>query len=155
MKIKSKDIRMVPIDELIPNPRNRNDHPEKQIDHLVEQFKYQGFRSPVIVSNRTGFVVAGHGRLIAAKRAGLKQLPAIFQDFDSDEQEYAFGVAENATQGWSELDMSGINADIVDLGPDFNIEMLGIEDFSVDPADGGASGEVCPECGSKLKAKRR
>jgi len=49
--------------KLIPNPRNPNKHPDKQIALLAKIIRHQGWRSPVVISNRSGFVVKGHGRL--------------------------------------------------------------------------------------------
>ena len=136
MRIEAKDVRLVPIGELKANPKNRNIHPQDQIDRLAEIIQYQGFRQPVVVSNRSGLVVAGHGRLMAAKKLGLEQVPVLFQDFESEEQEYAFGVSDNAVAAWAELDLSGINLDIGDLGPDFDLDMLGIKGFTLDVAEG-------------------
>lgn len=162
--IKSKDIQTVAIKDLKLNPKNRNKHPEEQIERLAKIIEYQGFRNPVIVSNRTGLVVAGHGRIDAAKRLGYKELPVMFQDFESEEQEYAAQVSDNAIAYWSELDLSGINADLPDLGPDFDIDVLGIKAFSLDPNfepgtedDQGKLDETkivimeCPHCGQSFE----
>lgn len=137
----SKDIRIVPISEIRPNEKNRNVHSAEQIAHLVKQYKYQGFRNPIIVSNRSGLLVAGHGRLEAARKAGLTELPVIFQDFADEAQEYAYAVADNATAAWAELDLSGIGGDIPGLGPDFDIDLLGIKDFDL-----AALNKLEPQC---------
>lgn len=134
MIIQSKEIRIVPISELHPNPKNRNVHSAAQIERLGEIIKYQGFRNPLIVSKRTGFIVAGHGRLLAAKELKLKEVPVIYEDFEDEDQEYAAGISDNAIASWAELDLSGINADIPELGP-FDIDLLGIKDFELEPAD--------------------
>lgn len=159
MEIKSKEIKIVPISELKPNPQNRNKHPQEQIDRLAEIIKYQGFRSPIVVSNQSGFIVMGHGRLEAAKLAGLKEVPVIYQDFDSAEQEYAAQVSDNAVALWAELDLSSINNDLAELGPDFDIDLLGIKNFTLDPAEIENTSEElseedfqefqheCPKCG--------
>ena len=133
--IASKEINIVSIKEIKINPKNRNKHSKEQIERLVEIIGYQGFRSPLIVSNRTGLVVAGHGRLQAAKKLKFKEVPVMYQDFENDEQEYACMVSDNAIASWSELDLSQINTDIQDLGPDFNIDLLGIKGFTIDVAD--------------------
>ncbi len=130
--IRSKSIVMVPIDQIKLNPKNRNKHPQEQIDRLVEIIRYQGFRRPVSISNQTGFLSCGEGRYLAAQQIGLKEIPAIMQDYDSQDQEYADGVADNAIDKWAELDFSGINSDIGDLGPDLDIDMLGIKNFAID-----------------------
>jgi len=137
MQIRARDIVLVDPKQLKRNPKNRNKHSEEQIEHLVKQFEYQGFRQPVVVSNRSGLVVAGHGRLEAALKMGAEKIPAVYQDFETEELEYAFGIADNSTADWAELDLSGINLDLPELGPDFDIDLLGIKDFSLDPSDAG------------------
>ena len=73
MEIRSKNIVITPIKKLVLNPKNNNKHPKEQIERLAQLIEFQGFRNPVVVSNRTGFVVAGHGRIEAAKKLGLKE----------------------------------------------------------------------------------
>lgn len=130
-------IKFLSPDALKPNPKNRNKHPEDQIKRLMKLIEYQGFRQPIIVSTRSGFVVAGHGRLEAAKKLALKEVPVLYQDFASDEQEYAFGVSDNAVAAWADLDLSGINMDLSSLGPDFDLDTLGIKNFVIDVAEKG------------------
>jgi DNA modification methylase len=125
----------VDINKVKPNPDNRNKHPDEQITEIVKQIKYQGWRWPIVVSNRSGLIAAGHGRLLAARKMDLTQVPVIYQDFVDEDQEIAFGVADNAIAKWAELDLAGINLDVSKLGPDFDISLLGIKDFEIDPAD--------------------
>lgn len=134
MAIKAHEIRLVHISQIRPNPRNRNKHPVDQIACLAKIIEANGFRTPLVVSNQSGLLVAGHGRLEAARTLGLHDLPVIYQDFDSEEQEFQHGIADNALQLWSELDLSGINTDIADLGP-FDLDLLGLRNFTVDVAD--------------------
>ncbi len=136
MQIQAKEIQLVDIDSLVLNPKNNNKHPKEQIDRLAKLIQYQGFRNPVIVSKRTGFVLAGHGRIEAAKLAGLKEVPAMFQDFENEAQEYAYLTSDNAIASWAELDLSAVNTEMLDLGPDFDIDLLGIKDFVIEPMDG-------------------
>lgn len=126
---------MIKITELKPHPQNRNKHPSDQIDRLAEIIKYQGIRHPIKVSKLSGFITAGHGRLEALRRLKIKEVPVDFQDYESEEQEYADIQSDNAIALWAELDLSGINADVPGLGPDFDINMLGIKDFILEPAD--------------------
>ena len=90
--------------ELKPHPKNMNKHGQDQIERLALLFKSHGIRHPVIVSKRSGYIVAGHGRIMAALRAGIKEYPIVYQSFDSDESEYAFLVSDNAIALWAELD---------------------------------------------------
>ncbi len=133
--IASKNIQLVSLKDVKLNPKNRNRHDKDQIERLIKIIEYQGFRSPLIISNRTQMLVAGHGRLQAAKKMKLKQVPVMYQDFTDEAQEYACMVSDNAIASWSELDMSAINTDIGDLGPDFDIDLLGIKGFEIDVAD--------------------
>lgn len=127
--------KMLPITELKPHHQNRNKHPSEQIDRLAKIIKYQGIRSPIKVSRRSNLITAGHGRLEAFRRLKLKEVPVNFQDYESDEQEYADLQSDNAVALWAELDLSGINTDIAELGPDFDIDLLGIKDFVLEPAE--------------------
>lgn len=161
IKLHAGEIKLVDVKTLKPRPGNRNNHPEEQLKRLADVYKYQGFRNPLIISNQSGNIVCGTGRFLAAKKAGLEKVPVIYQDYESEEQEYAHHVADNGLSLWSELDLAGINADLPDLGPDFDINMLGIEDFTLDMADKevkNTGGELnidqfdnfthhCPKCG--------
>lgn len=134
MIVHCTDTKMVPIYDLKPHPKNRNSHPKEQIERLAQILKYQGWRYPIKVSNRSGFITSGHGRIEAARVLGLTEVPVSYQDYESEEQEYADIVADNAIASWSELDFSGINTDIGDLGP-FDIDLLGIKNFTVEALD--------------------
>lgn len=127
--------RLVSVKELKAHPQNRNQHPKDQIERLAKILDYQGWRYPIKVSKRSGFITSGHGRLEAAKHLKLKEVPVSFQDYTDEAQEYADLQADNAIASWSELDLSAINTDIGDLGPDFDIDLLGIKDFVIEPAD--------------------
>lgn len=140
MEIKATSIVMVPINKIIPNDKNNNIHTEEQKRYARKIFDYQGFRAPLLISNRTGKLVAGHLRLEIAKEKGVKELPCMYQDFDSEEQEYAHLTADNALAAQSSLDFGQINSDILELGP-FDIELLGIKDFVIEPIE-----KLEPQC---------
>lgn len=95
----------VPVEALIPNPRNPNDHPVVQVELLGKIIKVNGWRAPVTVSKRSGFVVRGHGRLMAAISAGLAKVPVEYQEYASEAEEYADLVADNRIAELSELSM--------------------------------------------------
>ncbi len=116
------------------HPKNRNKHGSDQIERLAKLYQHHGIRHPIIVSKQTGFIVAGHGRKLAGIRANV-EMPVVYQDFESVEQEYAFIQSDNAVALWADLDLKGIGEDIIDFGPDFDIELLGIKDFVLDPSD--------------------
>lgn len=160
VKLHCKFDELVDPKSLEDHPKNRNKHGNDQIERLAKLYEYHGIRHPIIVSQRTGFIVAGHGRKLAAIRAGIKEFPVVYQDFDSDDQEYAFIQSDNAVALWADLDLSGINSDLPDLGPDFNIDMLGIKNFTLDmnekefdpdfEDDDEKKVKTCPHCGGVL-----
>lgn len=133
MKIHCKYDELVDPKSLKQHPKNRNNHPQDQIKRLAQILDYQGFRYPIKVSKASGFVTSGHGRIAAAILNGWTEVPVNYQEYESQEQEYADLVADNSIASWSELDLSGINTDIGDLGPDFDIDLLGIKNFEIDP----------------------
>lgn len=145
MEIKAKEITFVDIESLIPNPKNNNKHPKEQIERLSKLIKYQGFRNPLVVSNRSGFVLCGHGRIEAAKLAGMKKVPVMYQDFENEAQEYAYLTSDNAIASWAELDLSAVNAEMLDLGPEFDVELFGIKDFVLDPSEFGQGRDLSSE----------
>lgn len=120
---------------LIKDPRNRNKHSKEQIDRFCKLLKTYGMRWPILVSEQTGVIKAGEGRLLAALKLGMPEVLVSYQDFESTEIEYGFGIADNAIAAWAELDLASIHHDIGDLGPDFDIELLGMDNFVVEPAD--------------------
>lgn len=132
IRVKPDAVKIIPIGEIKLNSENRNVHPPDQIDRLAKMIQANGFRNPIIISNQSEVSIAGEGRVLAALKLGMTHVPVIFQDFDSPEQEYQFGVGDNAIAAWSTLDYSKIHHDIGDLGP-FDIELLGIRDFTVIP----------------------
>jgi ParB-like chromosome segregation protein Spo0J len=134
MQNKVNGIVMVPINEIIPNDKNNNVHNDEQKRMARKIFEAQGFRSPLLISNRTGKLIAGHLRLEIAKEKGATELPCMFQDFESEEQEYQHLTADNALASQSSLDLSMVNTHILELGP-FDIELLGIKDFVIEPIE--------------------
>jgi ParB-like chromosome segregation protein Spo0J len=104
MQNKIGNIQLVPIGELKPNPRNPNTHSEEQIARIAQVIKHQGWRAPIVVSNQSGLVVTGHGRVEAGKLLGLEKVPVSYQDFANDADEKAHLLADNRLSELSELD---------------------------------------------------
>lgn len=130
IKIQSEKIKMVPIEQIIDNNKNANKHSEEQIKRLCKLIEFQGWRNPLIISNRTGFLVAGHGRKLAAERLGIKELPVIYQDFENEAQEYAYLISDNEIARWAELDKEAVMNELTIMEID-DIELLGIKDFDL------------------------
>ena len=96
---------------LRPHPRNPNRHPPEQIALLSKNIRALGWRHPVIVSRLSGFVVAGHARIEAAKLLNINAVPVDYQPFASTEEETAYLIADNRIAELAERD----NAILKDL----------------------------------------
>lgn len=132
---------MVPIGELRENPRNPNQHPDSQIGLLARVIEENGWRAPITVSTRSGYVVRGHGRLMAAREAGLSECPVDYQDYESDEQELQDMLADNRIAELSEIDEAMLDrmlAELAEAGAD--VELAGFELPEVEEED--ETGEV-------------
>ena len=80
---------IVPIKDLQPNPKNPNQHPPEQIKLLASVIRATGWRGPITVSTRSGYIVKGHGRLMAAELDDLKEAPVDYQNYASEAEEKA------------------------------------------------------------------
>ena len=96
--------RIVPTTELKPNPKNPNKHPQSQIEALGGIIRGNGWRNPITVSTRSGYVVKGHGRLLAAQLEELDEVPVDFQDYESEAAELADLTADNRIAELAETD---------------------------------------------------
>ena len=108
-------IKRVDIDKLIPYENNAKIHSEKQIDKLVESIKEFGFISPVLIDKEYN-IIAGHGRTMAAKKVGLKELPCVFIEGLSEDQKRAYILADNRlSEIGSQWDLDLVAAEIESL----------------------------------------
>ena len=120
------------VDTLKENPKNPNKHPDSQIELLAKNIKYLGWRHPITVSKRSGFIVAGHGRLMAAKKLGLKIIPVDYQDFNSDADEIAVLVADNRLAELSETSEDDLKKILSELDGEIDIELTGFSEADVE-----------------------
>jgi len=119
---------LVPLEKLVPNPRNPNQHPPAQVALLAKVIAHQGWRSPVVVSKRSGFIVSGHGRYEAAKVLGLAAVPVDFQDFPTDADEWAHLVADNRLAELAEVDDAALRGVLGELkAADFDLDLAGFD----------------------------
>lgn len=120
MKIKCKYDRLLPISEVKPNPRNVNEHPDIQLTGLERTLKENSIRHPLIISKRSGLLVAGHARLEVMKKLGIKEAPVVYQEFEDEQAEFRFMVSDNESQRRSWLNPEGFETHIKDLGFEFD-----------------------------------
>lgn len=128
-----------PIDGLIPYARNSRTHSDEQVAQIAASIKEFGFTNPVLVDDDGG-VIAGHGRVLAARKLGLKEVPTICLGHLSDTQRRAYVIADNRlalNAGWDEAMLRLEFADLTDAG--FDISLLGFgEDELASMMDGPA-----------------
>lgn len=116
-----------PIASLVPDPRNARTHPRRQIEQIKASFSAFGFTNPIL-ADPEGHLIAGHGRLLAARDLGLAEVPVIELGDLSDAQKRALRLADNKialNAGWdieilklelSELSMPEIDIDLSHTG---------------------------------------
>ena len=119
---------MVATDSLVENPRNPNKHPESQIIALAKIILHQGWRNPIVVSKRSGFVIKGHGRLLAARMLGEESVPVDYQEYASEAAEWADMVADNKIAELSSIDEHELNALIRELDGQIDLELTGFNE---------------------------
>ncbi len=119
--------------DLIPNPKNPNKHPQGQIEALGAIIRGSGWRNPITVSTRSGLVVKGHGRLLAAQLEELDEVPVDYQDYESEAAELADLTADNRIAELAETDnkllvevFAGIDAGDID----FNLSGYSKDEYS-------------------------
>lgn len=123
---------MVDIERLIPNPRNPNTHPQRQIELLAKIIRSQGWRNPVVVSKRSGFVVKGHGRLAAAQHLGCSQVPVDYQEYESEASEWADMIADNRIAELAVADEDELKALISELNGQIDLDLTGFSDSALE-----------------------
>lgn len=124
----------IELSKLKPDPENTNRHPKDQIERLAKIIEYQGWRHPIIAT-KDNVIRAGEGRYLAAKKLKLKKVPVCYQDFKDDDQLRSFVTSDNAIASWAELDLAMINSQVGDFDPSFDIDLLGLKDFTIDIAE--------------------
>ena len=169
MKIES-----LPIERLIPYARNSRSHSEAQVAQIAGSIREFGFTNPVLIDAEDG-IIAGHGRVMAARKLGLEKVPCIRLAHLSETQKRAYIIADNKlalNSGWDEemlalelaelrevdfdLDLTGFDGDAIEqfLNPpernDEPPESFGGE-IDVDAMEMGCA---CPKCGFEFDPKK-
>jgi hypothetical protein len=115
-------IEMVDIEALIPYARNARTHSEQQVTQIAASIREFGFNNPVLIDGQTT-IIAGHGRVLGAKKLGLDRVPCIRLTHMTDAQRRAYILADNRialNSGWDDamlaLELQGLETDGLDLG---------------------------------------
>ena len=116
------------VSDLIPYARNSRTHSDIQVNKIASSIKEFGFLSPVLIDKDNG-IIAGHGRIMAAQKLGLKEVPVLQISHLSDTQKRAYIIADNRLAldaGWDEEMLRVEFAELEDNG--FDLGLIGFSD---------------------------
>lgn len=140
------EMQLISIDKLVPYVNNARTHSAEQIIKLRSSLREFGFVNPIII-DRDFNVIAGHGRLMAAKEEGINEVPCVFADFLTDAQKKAYILADNRMAmdaGWDEELLKIEMEELQNLGYDLGYtgfdekelaDLFGIDDKEVKDDD--------------------
>ena len=118
--------------DLVPYVNNSRTHSDEQVNQIAASIKEFGFTNPVLIDEKGG-VIAGHGRLMAAKKLGIEEVPAIELNGLTEAQKKAYVIADNQlalNSGW-DLDLLKIEVEsLQEL--EFDTDLLGFDDEFLD-----------------------
>jgi DNA modification methylase len=128
-KIPIAQIQLIAIENLKANPRNARTHSKRQIKLIAESLKAFGFVNPVLI-DENGMIIAGHGRVEAAKRLGMTHVPALHIDHLTDDEKRAYVLADNqlaARAGWDDEILAIELQHLTEVAVDFDVTVTGFE----------------------------
>ena len=136
------EMQLVPVAKLVPYVNNARTHSPEQINKLRSSLREFGFINPVIIDRDFG-VIAGHGRILAAKEEGITEVPCVFADHLTDAQKKAYIIADNRMAmdaGWDEellrVEIEALQAE------DFDLALTGFDEKELSKLfDDGTEGE--------------
>ena len=137
----AKAIELWPLGRLVPYARNARTHSDEQIAQIAASIAEFGFNNPVLVDTACG-IIAGHGRLMAARKLGLDQVPVIVLDHLSETRKRAYILADNRISdnaGWDDEILRGELGELKD--EDVDLALLGFSEDEV----AGLLADVAPE----------
>ena len=128
---KIADVQEVSLEKLKPYERNAKQHPEEQLEKLQASIREFGFVSPCLIDKDYN-IIAGHGRVMAAKQMGLERVPCVLIEGLTEEQRRAYILADNRLTELGGWDMDAVKIELEDLAmDDFDITLTGFDfDFA-------------------------
>lgn len=139
MKKTTTQMELISIEKLVPYINNARTHSAEQIKKLRSSLREFGFINPVIIDKDYG-IIAGHGRVMAAKEEGISEVPCVLVDYLTDAQKKAYILADNRfalDAGWDE---ELLRIEIENLqGEDFDVSLTGFDESEISALfdDGG------------------
>jgi DNA modification methylase len=143
----AKRIEFWPVDRLVPYAKNARTHSDEQIAQIAASIAEFGFNNPVLVDTSAG-IIAGHGRVLAARKLGLEQVPVVVLDHLSETRKRAYILADNRigeNAGWDDEILRGELTELKDA--DLDLALLGFSEDEV----AALLAEVAPEAAASNK----
>src|SRR5438874_6227013 len=151
-QVVARHIDLWPIDKLIPYAKNPRTHSDAQVAQIALSITEFGFNNPILVDTNAG-IIAGHGRLLAARKLQLTEVPVIVLDHLTEKQKRAYIIADNQlalNAGWDEeilrVELAALQEE------DFDVSLIGFEDEDLarllaaqDAAEGLTDEDAVPE----------
>lgn len=120
-------VQEVSISELVPYAKNAKIHGAEQVDLIAKSIKEFGFLNPCLIDKDKN-IIAGHGRVMAAKKLNMESVPCVYVEGLSEEQYRAYVLADNKLTEMGEWDMELVNEELEFLKDmDFDISLTGFE----------------------------
>ena len=138
------------VSELIPYARNSRTHSDEQVAQIAASIREWGWTTPVLCDDKGG-IIAGHGRVMAARKLGLPDVPVMVATGWSEAQKKAYVLADNQlalNAGW---DIDLLKVEVGDLNLEgFDLSLIGFDDkllsdLLADPTDGLTDPDAAPE----------
>jgi DNA modification methylase len=127
----AKKIEMVSVDTLIPYAKNARTHSDEQVAQIAGSIKEFGFNNPVLI-DKDNSVIAGHGRLMAARKLGYKEVPVVKLEHLTESQRKAYILADNRIALNSGWDTSMLSLELQELKDDIDLSLLGFDADELD-----------------------
>lgn len=122
-------IEFLPIESIIPYPQNNRLHSDQQIQRIGDSIKQFGFNQPVVI-DENNIVLVGHGRLFAAQKLELKEIPVIVKSDLTETQKRAYRILDNKLQNDSTWDFANLESELDILkDEDFDLKAWGLDDL--------------------------
>ena len=139
-KPKTREAEEVKIAEIIPYARNAKKHPEEQIRQIAESIQEFGFKVPLII-DENNVIIAGHGRLEAAKVLGMETVPCIRRTDLTEKQKKAYRLADNQSGSIADWDENALALEL-ELITDQDMARFGFTDELITPDEFGEEFEL-------------
>ena len=152
---KAVELREVEIAALKPYERNAKQHGKDQVERIARSIRELGFLSPCLIDQDMN-VIAGHGRIMAAKTIGMETVPCVFVEGLTEEQRKAYILADNRLTEMGEWDMDLVQQELAALADaDFDISMTGFDpDLRFDDSMGQIQDDGWTEADEKAEEPR-